>query len=69
MKSLFVNGTYRGEGRWVDQKAEGRYTALYTISDGEGEVRVHRAERTFLGERQGIRCRHLRLLRELWLHR
>jgi hypothetical protein len=54
MKSLFVNGTYRGEGRWVDQKAEGRYTALYTISDGEGDVRVHRAERTFLRDDGGV---------------
>jgi hypothetical protein len=54
MKNLFVNGTYRGEGRWVDQKTEGRYTALYTISEGEGDMRVHRAERTFLRDDGGV---------------
>jgi len=42
MKHLFLNGTYRGEGRWVDQKAEGRYTALYTISEGEGDASAPR---------------------------
>jgi len=54
MESLFVNGTYRGEGRWVDQKAEGRYTAQYTISEGEGEARVHSTERTFLWDDGGV---------------
>lgn len=54
MKSLFVNGAYRGEGRWVDQKAEGRYTALYTISEGEGDARVHCTERTFLRDDGGV---------------
>jgi hypothetical protein len=54
MKNIFVNGTYRGEGRWVDQKTEGRYTALYTISEREGGVRVQRAERTFLRDDGGV---------------
>lgn len=54
MQSFFVNGTYRGEGRWVDQKAEGRYTAMYTISGGEGDERVHRTERTFLRDDGGV---------------
>ena len=54
MTRLFVTGTYRGEGWWVDQKAEGRYTARYTISEGEGEIWVHRTERMFLRNDGGV---------------
>ena len=48
MQELFVNGTWQGEGRWVDQKAEGRYAARYTITDGPEGAKVHRTERDFL---------------------
>ena len=49
MEQIFANGTYRGEGRWVDQKTEGRYTAQYTITDGDDGAKVHQVERDFLG--------------------
>ena len=54
MKNLFIKGTYRGEGQWVEQKTEGRYTAMYTICEGEGDVRVHHARRTFLRDDGGV---------------
>jgi hypothetical protein len=47
MNRLFVNGTYRGHGYWIDQKTEGRYTAQYTISDGLGASKAHEVERVF----------------------
>ena len=47
MEKIFVNGTYRGEGRWLDQKAEGGYTAQYRIMDGDGGSKVHEVERIF----------------------
>ena len=47
MEQIFANGTYRGQGRWIDQAAEGRYTAQYMIIDGPDGAKVHRVERTF----------------------
>jgi len=47
MEQVFTNGTYRGEGRWIDQKTEGHYTAQYTITDGADGAKVHEVERTF----------------------
>lgn len=44
---VFANGVFRGEGRWIDQKSEGRYTAVYTIGDRPGGGKVHRVERVF----------------------
>jgi hypothetical protein len=44
----FPNGTYRGRGRWIDQKTEGRYTAQYTITDGPNGATLHQVERNFL---------------------
>ena len=48
MDQLFANGTYRGEGRWIDQKAEGRYKAQYQIENGPDDSKIHRVERIFL---------------------
>jgi hypothetical protein len=48
MDHMFANGTYRGEGRWIDQKTEGRYTAQYKIIDGQNGSKVHEVERIFL---------------------
>jgi hypothetical protein len=48
MDQLFQVGTYRGEGRWVDQKAEGRYTAQYSIADGPSGSKIHTVLRNFL---------------------
>jgi len=48
MEQLFLTGAYRGEGRWVDQKTEGRYTAQYKILDGQDGAKVHEVERVFL---------------------
>ncbi len=48
MNRLFVNGTYRGRGYWVDQKTEGHYSAQYTITDGPEASKIHQVERTFL---------------------
>ena len=48
MEQLFSNGTYSGEGRWIDQKTEGRYTARYKIIDGQDGSKVHEVERIFL---------------------
>ena len=48
MEHLFANGTYQGEGRWIDQKTEGRYTAQYNIIDGQDGSKVHKVERIFL---------------------
>jgi len=48
MEHLFANGTYHGEGRWIDQKTEGRYTAQYNILDGQDGSKVHEVERIFL---------------------
>lgn len=48
MEQLFANGTYRGQGHWIDQKAEGNYTAQYTIMDGPNASKVHEVYRVFL---------------------
>lgn len=48
MEHLFLNGTYRGQGRWIDQKTEGTYTAQYTITDGPNASKVHEVKRIFL---------------------
>jgi hypothetical protein len=47
MDQLFPNGAYRGEGRWIDQKTDGRYSAQYTIIDGPNGAKVHQVERVF----------------------
>jgi hypothetical protein len=43
----FTNGTYKGRGHWIDQKATGIYTAEYSIADGEGGAKVHTVHRVF----------------------
>ena len=48
MEHLFASGTYRGEGRWIDQKTEGQYRAQYKIVDGQDGSKVHEVERLFL---------------------
>jgi hypothetical protein len=48
MEQLFVTGAYRGEGRWIDENTEGRYTAQYKIKDGQSGSKVHEVERIFL---------------------
>ena len=50
MERLFANGTYRGSGHWIDQKAEGRYTAQYAITDGPNASKIHEVERVFFKE-------------------
>lgn len=48
MEQLFSNGTYQGEGRWIDQKTEGRYSVRCHIVDGRDGSKVHEVERIFL---------------------
>ncbi len=48
MDTLFANGNYRGRGHWIDQKAEGDYTAQYTITDGPAASKIHDVQRVFL---------------------
>jgi hypothetical protein len=48
MDTLFANGTYRGRGRWIDQKAEGGYTAQYMVTDGPAASKIHDVHRVFL---------------------
>lgn len=48
MDHLFANGTWRGQGHWIDQKTEGRYTAQYRITAGSKNSKVHQVERVFL---------------------
>ena len=53
MDQLFPNGTYYGEGRWMDQNAEGAYTAQYEIASVEG-AKVHTVKRVFLKPDGGV---------------
>lgn len=43
----FQNGDYDGKGHWIDQNAEGDYTASYSISDGAENTKVQKTHRTF----------------------
>ena len=43
----FPNGSFRGRGRWIDQKTAGNYTAQYAIADGPDESKVHTVHRVF----------------------
>jgi hypothetical protein len=47
MERLFLNGSYRGEGHWIDQKTEGRYSAQYVIVDGPNGAKEHQVVRVF----------------------
>jgi len=44
----FPSGVFEGSGHWINQHAEGDYTARYEISDGADGAKLHAVRRVFL---------------------